>query len=49
PWLKLKSYGVGRLFSDEETLGPDFIAGVVAGIAAARPWVEFLNTALESV
>jgi len=49
PWLKLKSFGVGRLFSDAEVLGPDFIGHVVAGIAAARPWVTFLNTALESV
>jgi uncharacterized protein (TIGR02453 family) len=46
PWLKLKSFGVGRLFSDEEVLGPAFISNVVAGIAAARPWVDFLNTAL---
>ncbi|MVN75441.1 TIGR02453 family protein [Hymenobacter sp. HMF4947] len=46
PWLKLKSYGVGRLFSDAEVLAPDFIERVVAGIQAARPWVEFLNTAL---
>jgi len=47
PWLKLKSFGVGRLFADEEVLGPDFIGRVVASIAAARPWVDFLNTALE--
>ena len=46
PWLKLKSYGVGRLFLDEEVLQPDFIGRVVAGMQAARPWVEFLNTAL---
>jgi uncharacterized protein (TIGR02453 family) len=46
PWLKLKSFGVGRLFSDEEVLGPDFIGRVVAGIQAARPWVTFLDTAL---
>jgi uncharacterized protein (TIGR02453 family) len=47
PWLKLKSFGVGRLFSDEEVLQPDFIGRVVRGIQAARPWVEFLNTALD--
>jgi uncharacterized protein (TIGR02453 family) len=46
PWLKLKSYGVGRLFADKEVLAPDFIERVVAGIQAARPWVEFLNGAL---
>lgn len=48
PWLKLKSYGVVRLFSDEEVLQPDFIGRVVAGMRAARPWVEFLNTALDT-
>lgn len=47
PWLKLKSYGVGKLFSDEEVLRPDFISRVVAGMQAARPWVTFLNTALD--
>jgi len=49
PWLKLKSYGVGRLFSDEEVLRPDFIGRVVAGMQAARPWVQFLNAALDGV
>ncbi|RZK29137.1 MAG: DUF2461 domain-containing protein, partial [Hymenobacter sp.] len=49
PWLKLKSYGVGRLFADEDVLQPDFIGRVVAGIQAARPWVEFLNTALDAL
>jgi uncharacterized protein (TIGR02453 family) len=47
PWLKLKSYGVVRLFADEEVLRPDFIDQVVAGMQAARPWVGFLNEALE--
>ena len=46
PWLKLKSYGVGRLFSDAEVLAPDFVSRVVAGIQAARPWVAFLNEAI---
>lgn len=49
PWLKLKSYGVVRLFSDEEVLQPDFIGRVVAGMQAARPWVGFLNGVLEEV
>ncbi|RYY14925.1 MAG: DUF2461 domain-containing protein, partial [Cytophagaceae bacterium] len=48
PWLKLKSYGVVRLFADEEVLRPDFIGRVVAGIWAAQPWVAFLNTALDA-
>ncbi len=47
PWLKLKSFGVVRLFADEEVLAPDFIARVVAGMQAARPWVTFLNQALD--
>ena len=46
PWLKLKSFGVVQLFSDEEVFSPDFIGRVVAGMQAARPWVEFLNTAI---
>lgn len=46
PWLKLKSYGVVRLFSDDEVLAPDFIGRVVAGMQAAQPWVGFLNGVL---
>ncbi|RYY14103.1 MAG: DUF2461 domain-containing protein [Cytophagaceae bacterium] len=49
PWLKLKSYGVVQLFSDKEVLQPDFIGRVVAGMRAARPWVGFLNAALDGV
>jgi uncharacterized protein (TIGR02453 family) len=45
--LKLKSFGVVRLFADEEVLAPDFIERAVAGMLAARPWVGFLNQALE--
>lgn len=48
PWLKLKSYSVGHLFTDVEVLAPDFISRVVAGIQAARPWVGFLNQALDA-
>ncbi|MBD2770061.1 DUF2461 domain-containing protein [Hymenobacter sp. BT664] len=46
PWLRLKTYGVGRFYTDSEVLAPDFVAQVVAGIAAARPLVGFLNEAL---
>jgi uncharacterized protein (TIGR02453 family) len=46
PFLKLKSFGVVRLFADDEVLAPDFIDRVVAGMLAARPWVAFLNGAL---
>jgi uncharacterized protein (TIGR02453 family) len=49
PWLKLKSYGVGRLFTDAEVLAPDFISRVVAGMQAVQPWVGFLNGVLEEV
>lgn len=47
PWLKLKSFGMVHLFPDEEVLAPDFIDRVVAGMQAARPWVDFLNRALD--
>jgi uncharacterized protein (TIGR02453 family) len=45
-WLRLKSFGVGRYYTDAEVLAPGFVAEVVAAIAAARPWVRFLNDAL---
>ena len=48
PWLKLKTYGVTHLFPDADVLAPDFITRVVAGIQAARPWVSFLNQALDN-
>lgn len=46
-FLKLKSFGVVRLFADAEVLAPDFIDRAVAGMRAARPWVGFLNGALD--
>jgi len=46
PWLRLKSFGVVRLFTDEQVLAPDFLDHVVAGMQAAQPWVDFLNRAL---
>jgi uncharacterized protein (TIGR02453 family) len=45
-YLKLKSFGVVRLFSDEEVLAPDFADRLVAGLVAAGPWVGYLNKAL---
>ncbi|ALW86991.1 hypothetical protein AUC43_19050 [Hymenobacter sedentarius] len=45
-WLRLKTYGVGRFYSDAEVIAPDFVANVLAGIAAARPLVDFFNEAL---
>ena len=45
-WLRLKSYGVSRFYADADVLRPDFVAQVVAAMAAARPWVGFLNQAL---
>ncbi|RZK98904.1 MAG: DUF2461 domain-containing protein [Hymenobacter sp.] len=44
--LKLKSFGINSYFTDAEVLAPGFIGRVVARIAAARPWVTFLNQAL---
>ncbi|AMJ64917.1 DUF2461 domain-containing protein [Hymenobacter sp. PAMC 26628] len=47
-WLKLKSFGAVRTFTDEEVAqGPSFVALAVAAIAAARPLVDFFNEALE--
>jgi len=46
PWLLRKSFGVSRLFPDDEVLAPDFVEQVVAGLAAARPWVRWLDGAL---
>ena len=45
-WLRLKTFGVGRFYSDAEVLAPDFEAQIVAAIAAARPLVDFFNAAL---
>ena len=45
-WLRLKTYGVGCFYSDADVLAPDFVARIVAGIAAARPLVDFFNAAL---
>ena len=45
-WLRLKTFGVGRYYSDAEVLAPGFVDEVVAGIAAARPLVDFFNAAL---
>lgn len=47
PFLKLKSFGVNSYFADEEVLAPDFIDRAVERMRAARPWVMFLNQALE--
>jgi uncharacterized protein (TIGR02453 family) len=49
PWLKLKTFGVVHLFTDAEVLAPGFIDCVVAGMRAARPWVGFLNRALNEL
>lgn len=46
PWLQLKTFGLGRFYADAEVLAPDFVATLVAGIAAARPLVDFFNAAL---
>ena len=45
-WLRLKTFGLSRYFTDNEVLAPGFVAEVVAAIAAARPWVAFLNAGL---
>ena len=45
-WLRLKTFGVGRYYADADVLAPGFVAQLVAGIAAARPLVDFFNEAL---
>jgi len=45
-WLRLKTFGAGRFYADAEVLAPGFVAQLVAGIAAARPLVDFFNAAL---
>ena len=45
-WLRLKTFGVGRFYTDAEVLATGFVDAVVAGIAAARPLVDFFNAAL---
>jgi uncharacterized protein (TIGR02453 family) len=45
-WLRLKTFGVGRYYTDAEVLAPNFVAQLVAGMAAARPLVDFFNKAL---
>lgn len=45
-WLRLKTFGMARFYTDAQVLAPDFVAQLVAGIAAARPFVDFLNEAL---
>ena len=45
-WLRLKSFGVNQFYADTDVLAPDFVPQLGAAIAAARPLVHFLNTAL---
>lgn len=45
-WLRLKTFGVGRFYTDAEVLAPGFVGEVVAAIAAARPLVDFFNEAI---
>ena len=45
-WLRLKTFGVGRFYTDAEVLAPGFVDELVAGIAAARPLVDFFNAAI---
>ena len=49
PYLKLKEFGLTQLLPDAEVLAPDFIDRAVAAMLAARPWVGFLNGALDGI
>ncbi|MBX0291994.1 DUF2461 domain-containing protein [Hymenobacter sp. HSC-4F20] len=46
-WLRLKSFFVWRAFPDAEVCRPDFPARVLAAWQAARPFVRFLNEAMQ--
>ena len=45
-WLKLKTFGIEKFYTDAQVLAPGFVDQLVADIAAARPLVDFLNEAL---
>jgi uncharacterized protein (TIGR02453 family) len=45
-WLQLKTFTVGRHFSDADVLRADFVTQVLSGMQAAAPLVRFLNQAL---
>ena len=45
-WLRLKTFGVNHFYADSDVLAPEFVAQIVAAMAAARPLVDFLNAAL---
>ena len=45
-WLRLKTFGVGKLYADDEVLTPGFVDQLVEDVAAARPLVDFFNEAL---
>lgn len=45
-WLKLKTFGMGKFYADEEVLATGFVDQLVADTAAAQPLVDFFNKAL---
>ena len=45
-WRRLKTFGVGKLYADDEVLTPGFVDQLVEDVAAARPLVDFFNEAL---
>jgi uncharacterized protein (TIGR02453 family) len=46
-WLKLRSFTVTHIFTDEEVLSPEFPDYVVSACKTMYPLISFLNTALE--
>ena len=45
-WLRLKTLGISKFYTDGDVLAPDFVDQIAGAIAAARPLVDFLNEAL---
>jgi hypothetical protein len=46
-WLKLKSFIVSQSFSDVQVSHSDFLNEAMQAIQLMRPWVNFLNQAID--
>ena len=46
-FIKMKSFTVGKSFSDDEVLKPSFIKKVTATFDAMKPMIDFLNKAVD--
>lgn len=48
-WLRLKSFVVSAVFTDEEVMANDFTEKVIRYSITMKPLLDFINTALEEV